>query len=705
MNKKLTAGFMAALMALVTAVSPVLATGLGEYPDILGVDGELDAYVVVGVDAASSDVVGAVDVAVRLAELSYREVIVGAAVVTGVETEDVPFNTNVSASNMLKENIKHFDVPNVLKDSTIDFTWADGSGTYDFQEIIIVNNSANQQVETSSLANKDYEDSPALHIATAGLMYVWQFDENFNTSKISATYPLEIEILGHALAITTVASTQFTATIADSYYLTVGESVEVSGKTVTLLNVGSTSAVVDVDGTSEIVAVNATKTISGLKVKVSDVLSRTTLEESAATLLIGAEISKTYQDEDEFIGESKTDPDWRWELGGITTGNAKHKIAVKYAKTLNDPDDNPPGPGEALVFPNDYIQLSFDGLTSHTTATYNIEYKDGVDLSNAGGSTSAKTIRVSSTATSDPLYMASGIGTGNYTDTIHLYVNATGNNQSFVFYEDTDNKIQYAGLAYDGTHFANIVYQDTTMNLKWYNSTSADSTLVINETQTTPTAGNLTIEVMVSSAAVAGLDGTVSYANGNEIIVYGTAMGTREEDVLTNYGAVIRAPKSNAGSDKVSIDVPSAQVKATLTVEATDGVTTTVGETEKVIEPITSAVAKLDTEVDKTEKSMVLIGGPCVNDLVGELADAGELVDKDGVTLTCAGWPGRNFGIISVVDDAFATGNYVVVVAGTRAEDTRTACTVLQQYDTLLDGVTESSTEVTAATAAGISPF
>ena len=86
-------------------------------------------------------------------------------------------------------------------------------------------------------------------------------------------------------------------------------------------------------------------------------------------------------------------------------------------------------------------------------------------------------------------------------------------------------------------------------------------------------------------------------------------------------------------------------------------------------------VAKLDTEVtDKTAKPMILVGGPCVNDLVAELAADGKF------RYGCADWPGSNFGIIETADNAFGGTNMAVVVAGTRAEDTRRACKVLKDF-------------------------
>ena len=73
---------------------------------------------------------------------------------------------------------------------------------------------------------------------------------------------------------------------------------------------------------------------------------------------------------------------------------------------------------------------------------------------------------------------------------------------------------------------------------------------------------------------------------------------------------------------------------------------------------------------------MILVGGPCVNTLVADLAAGSKF------PYSCTGWPGRNFGLIQVVDDAFASGKAALVVAGTRAEDTRTAASKLQMYDT-----------------------
>ena len=74
--KKWIATGLSALMAGATiAGASLAATSLKDFPGFLGsttsTTSALDAFVVVGMDAKTSDVVGAVDLAARLAELSY----------------------------------------------------------------------------------------------------------------------------------------------------------------------------------------------------------------------------------------------------------------------------------------------------------------------------------------------------------------------------------------------------------------------------------------------------------------------------------------------------------------------------------------------------------------------------------------------------------------------------------------------------------
>jgi hypothetical protein len=159
---------------------------------------------------------------------------------------------------------------------------------------------------------------------------------------------------------------------------------------------------------------------------------------------------------------------------------------------------------------------------------------------------------------------------------------------------------------------------------------------------------------------------------GNWDVVSGTTTyrgmstyGTYTEYDTTSMSATIKYPDSFSYGN-VYVLGPD----ATITTGGVAGEVTT-----ETVLPITADVVKLDnevTETDKTTKDLVLVGGPCVNSLVAELATAGKF------PYTCADWPGRNFGRIQLITDAFATGKTALVIAGTRAEDTDLAARIVQ---------------------------
>jgi hypothetical protein len=147
---------------------------------------------------------------------------------------------------------------------------------------------------------------------------------------------------------------------------------------------------------------------------------------------------------------------------------------------------------------------------------------------------------------------------------------------------------------------------------------------------------------------------------------------------MTTYGTLVDYLSSNLGGS-ATISYPDVFTYANLYIMTPTGVITSGGAggqvtTEKVL-PITGDVVKLDSEVtssDKTNSDFVLVGGPCKNTLVADLATAGKF------PYTCANWPGRNFGRIQLVSDGFATGKTVLVIAGTRAEETDLAARIVQ---------------------------
>ncbi len=89
---------------------------------------------------------------------------------------------------------------------------------------------------------------------------------------------------------------------------------------------------------------------------------------------------------------------------------------------------------------------------------------------------------------------------------------------------------------------------------------------------------------------------------------------------------------------------------------------------------------KIDLQISEVDKgkNLILVGTPCTNSLIAELSAKGIF------RYSCENWPGENFGILEIVDNAFVSGKVALIVGGTRIEDLQLAGAVLRNYATLL---------------------
>jgi len=319
--------------------------------------------------------------------------------------------------------------------------------------------------------------------------------------------------------------------------------------------------VVSVDGVEE--TVTGTETVNGLRIKVKDAFYSDSLDERSATLVIGEDTTKTYNDGDAYIGEDEDDPDWVWDLGGLNeTTKSNIKLGIQYDQTLDDPSDNPPIVGEQLCLPNDYICIKLDHYTVTDYQKYVFETTTGEELYSSDGSTqlvtSAKTIHIHSEGANwDGLKTASG---SHETDDIYLWYNSSSKD-TMVFWKDHDsgNKLKYAG-----TTLANGTSSATTLFTIEYSDTSIAVTGVSNASGTNV---NLTIDEGATDLQIyfethnnafeylGHSDGDTTTAND---ILYGTKdISGWEEDTRTQKGIIVYAPDKSASSDKLEIDVPA----------------------------------------------------------------------------------------------------------------------------------------------------
>lgn len=153
--------------------------------------------------------------------------------------------------------------------------------------------------------------------------------------------------------------------------------------------------------------------------------------------------------------------------------------------------------------------------------------------------------------------------------------------------------------------------------------------------------------------------------------------GTTQSKYVDQFGTYVMYDSTMPGT--LSISYPASQAQAIVGVgkapaASVGGAAGSV--TTQTVVPITTDVVKLDSEVtsaDQSDNDMVLVGGPCINSMVAQLATAGKF------PYTCDTWPGRNFGRVQVIADAFATGKTALVIAGTTAADTDLASLIVQK--------------------------
>jgi len=717
--RKIVGSLLAVLMAL-TAFAPALAVQLKDYPGFLAettdTTSSLAAYIIIGADAAASDVVGAVNLALRLAELQYTvETVPGvpvACIDNCVEREIAIGDTNI-ADDFPSTSLKQVHVA-YLKDSTIPI----GATYKRYHEEIVI---------PTATASRDYtkfNESVAVDLTNAATPWEYKlvFDEAFNASAAGYGdyYPLTLEIMGQEFGIVSFGSNSFTAQVGTKATLTWNTPQTIGDYTYTLVN-GDTSWVsirVEQAG-SVIYTVSLTageeKIIPGttLKIKALAIRASTITNTIEADIIVGEETQKTYTTGDEFPGN----PDWKFDISINPSApnevSAGDYIGVKYQPDL--PTEKYIMPGNKLVSPNDYMEIAHNGYTVSKYATLTIKPASGVtiydstekvigDLSGVYGfeiTSDNKVLQNGAYQTAYIVFKQQGTSTLKLNATL-AYVDPAKGNKAIYY----DSKI--------------VATNDTTAvtpeNLEipiLFDSSKYTLKLLANTTNIQDLTNYLPTLYM------AGYDTNATAVYGFKSSYFDVEIGgvTTDTDVSTvtssitydNYGTKLELIAANAALDQVVFSLPADQVKIKVAVgkigEVIEG-----EQTYRKIAPIRTAVAKLDTDADvaglKTTSNLILVGGPCVNDLTAELATAGKLVDSENNTLTCEGWPGRNFAIISAIDDAFTTGKVVIVVAGTRAEDTRAACAVLQKYEDYLSTVTSSQVEITGTiTSPTVTPF
>jgi hypothetical protein len=152
--------------------------------------------------------------------------------------------------------------------------------------------------------------------------------------------------------------------------------------------------------------------------------------------------------------------------------------------------------------------------------------------------------------------------------------------------------------------------------------------------------------------------------------------GTTLNRFVDAYGTYVQYDSTAPGTFSASL--PSTQSLANVGVgempapSVGGGAGTITTETVLSIDQDVVRMSDTISEADKTENDLVLLGGPCKNDLVAELNEMGLF------PYGCDDWPTRDFGRVELIADAFADGQTALVIAGTTGTETTLAARIVQ---------------------------
>ncbi len=707
------------------------AQTLGEYPNPFVEGGAVNKLALVIGDAADVDSAAANDVSLGLQGVVTGT---GGVVVTGGVEEDIPLGIPIASDGTttarVDGDVEVFDVE--FQENDLDHLF-DGEVTYrskeyDTSEIVVIsagfglNVNSTMKIETSlTSSTDDYESDVFLEVQKDAIKYYYSFDEAINFTNVNSDNPLEITFLGKKLEIIDIAwaaetnaGTEFTANVGTEYYLGASESVTVEGKTITLNDVSSSSVSVDVDGVTEIISTGNTETVNGIEIKVKDVFSRDKKEDSSAVLVIGEDAAETYKDADPYIGENEDNPDWVWNIEGIDTVDGSTTVVnntnsdglldsgivfgVENDFVKDDDDDNPVVVGECYTLPNNFLSICLESLSTKADEymSLTMEVDSNSDFSDSGMGatlTSEPAIRISTSGgeylrlDQSNLNSTNGTVQDRSTDQIWLYAEGSAETAQdaalgefiWVFWEDENNKVQYAGNITNETiftngRFAHIDYKSISGDeLVFYVDTSGVVGTAVNVTlvpfdsqDMNDYNDNITAEFGVSARKFNSLGATKDSADAGDVwwfhTLEGTTLGGKDEDHRSQYGIVLKDPKSQAGSDKVNLEIPSDLVKGNIRVS---------GEVVSGGEGGIPSVMTASEVTDLTAWNAILFGGSCVNSHTAAVL---------GVSFPSCGTDSGIAEDTAIVELKANGDNWVMVVAGWELEDTRRAGIVMRNW-------------------------
>jgi hypothetical protein len=704
LKKLVAAGAMGLIMAGSTLA---MAADLANYPApfVDATTGEITSLVVVGNTAAAEDIVGAIDVAARMGSVGKTSTVSGGSVTVAVDGKSKEVSMDADPTAQLGTSVKDTKVPYLTRTEIVY-----NATLYDvYEEITLASG-----LKLENAPDKD-QTNGTLYIklakASNKVGYKYVFAETMSTPGLSVDYPLAISFLGgeRVLSITAVTASSFTVLTGlqgtldlDTLSADIGEYTisvslfENSDKTRTKyavtkgsMDFGETKFM---NATSGFNTDTLTSGSTSVKVQVIEQIrgySPDGTEIWRVKMLVGNETTKTINNNDEF----DSDTNYRWDIS-FTGSNSIAKNDYVGIHSANPENDTNVELGEKFSFYNDYFEFGVPSLTVPSASFKEVSFTPKTSLNVYKDSQNRTCITCPGLEVTGA---SMNISTDDYTK-LYIVFNQTAPTENITYFLAKDNsnwdKIenittpQKLNFTSGDTVIFDIYNDEVRMNVHLQGAGLANTTRLNLTTSTDQFWANYTFNETTNKIWLgenaSGHNGIYMTTNDATYHLNEVGYDSANGDLLgpiSDVGVVVVQPYANANVNKLVLKIPTETVKANVAIGKIGATTSTGGSTVQETVPVTQSVARLAKEVPstsaaRTEKNFVLVGGPCANQLVAELATAGKF------DYTCDAWTmASGEALIKVIDDAFATGKSALVVAGTDAADTVMASRVLLNYD------------------------
>ncbi|MFW6173762.1 MAG: hypothetical protein ACOC5T_08460 [Elusimicrobiota bacterium] len=419
-----------------------------------------------------------------------------------------------------------------LFDGEIDFDGED----YDAEEVIELSNGL--QVMTSVLSDDEFSDIPYLGTnSKESISYRIEITDLIDLSEVGMDKVLELPFLGDELKIVDVVNAgEITILYGEEVFIDAGETIEVSGKEVTLVKCGTNGAVFDVDGETEVITIDSTKEINGIEIFVDVIFNDDGVEFDSADIFVGENIKETIASGDYF--ESGCEDDECEYVYNIKMDNTEQYVGVLHNEVMDDLDRDfvPKTVGESFIVGDDYIEVLFKEITEVEYIDYELYFDEVFADDELSADINAAILE-----SSEEGFVFSN---GDESSEVYIYYNTTAPAVQ-VYYVDDDNDIKSA----DGLTFK-AVNDDVELDINF-----------IGPGIPALQIGDIVIPIRPNAAK---LGNTEEEAEANDVVYAGTNIGKRDYNVLGFEGIVVKDVEDNADNDEVKFSVPSEIVEATI---------------------------------------------------------------------------------------------------------------------------------------------